>query len=173
MLREGWKAGYQSSARALTVFPNNFTGFAKQRIRWSRNSYRCYSRAIGRGWLWRQPIITSVSVLQNLLGPFTLTLVTSLLIAAVLQGEWIVAFVTTVWLLIGRSLKGIGHIVREPQTIVYLPVITLVFILVMIPIKFYALFTLNQQGWITRTRDNSVAAGQGSETLDLPTSNLE
>jgi len=173
ILRDGWKAGYQSSAKALTVFPNNFSGFAKQRVRWSRNSYRCYSRAIGRGWLWRQPVITSVSVLQNLLGPFTLTLVTSLLIAAVLQGEWIVAFVTTVWLLIGRSIKGIGHLVREPETIVYLPLITIVFIAIMIPIKFYALFTLNHQGWITRTQGNSVASGQGSDTLDLPSSTFE
>ncbi len=173
ILSNGWKAGYQSSARALTVFPNNFSGFAKQRVRWSRNSFRCYLRAMGRGWLWRQPVITSLSVLQNLLGPFTLTLVTGLLIAALVQGEWLVAFITTIWLLVGRSIKGIGHLVREPASIVYLPVITLVFVAVMIPIKFYALFTMNKQGWITRKRDQAVASGQGSATLDLPPSHFD
>jgi hyaluronan synthase len=172
VLREGWKAGYQSSARALTVFPNSFSGFVKQRVRWSRNSYRCYFRAIGRGWLWRQPVITSISVLQNLIGPFTLTLVTALLVSSVVNGDWAVAFITSVWLLIGRSIKGIGHLVRDPMTIVFLPVITIVFIAVMIPVKFFALFTLNKQGWITRTRDEAVAVGQGADTLDLPPSTL-
>jgi hyaluronan synthase len=168
ILREGWKAAYQSSARAETVFPNTFSAFVKQRIRWSRNSYRCYFRAIGRGWMWRQPVITSLSVFQNLLGPFTLTLVTALLITSIVNHDWAVAFITAIWLLIGRSIKGVGHLVREPGTIVYLPVITIVFIAVMIPIKFIALFTLNRQGWITRTRDSAVAAGQGHETLNLP-----
>ena len=172
ILQRGWKAGYQSSARALTVFPNNFSGFVKQRIRWSRNSYRCYFRAIGRGWLWRQPVITSVSVLQNLLGPFTLTLVVGLLIAGVVQRQWFIVLVITIWLLVGRSIKGIGHLVREPRTLLYLPLITVIFVGVMIPIKIYALVTLNRQGWITRTQNESVAAGQGSSTLDLPVSEI-
>ena len=173
ILRQGWKAAYQSSAQALTVFPNNFGGFVKQRVRWSRNSYRCYFRAIGRGWLWRQPVITSISIFQNLLGPFTLTLVTGLLIASIWNHDWAVAFITIMWLLIGRSIKGLGHLIREPSTIVFLPVITIVFVAVMIPIKFYALFTLNKQGWITRTRDGAVATGQGADTLDLPSSSFD
>jgi hyaluronan synthase len=167
ILREGWHAGYQSTARALTVFPNTFEGFVKQRVRWSRNSYRCYFRAMGRGWMWRQPVITSVSVIQNLLGPFTLMLVTSLLIAAALEGAWVAAFLTTIWLLIGRGLKGFGHLRREPQTILYLPLITLVFMAVMIPVKVYALVTLNKQGWITRTSEDRIAEGQAGWTLDL------
>jgi hypothetical protein len=46
-----------------------------------------------------------------------------------------------------------------------LPVIALVFIVVMIPIKVYALLTLNRQGWVTRRTDEAVAEGQGSSTL--------
>ncbi len=172
ILREGWKAGYQSSARALTVFPNTFTGFVQQRVRWSRNSYRCYLRAIGRGWLWRQPVITSVSVLQNLLGPFALILVSSLLIVSLVQHRWAVASLTALWLLFGRSVKGIGHLVREPKALLFLPLITLIFIVVMIPIKVYAFFTMNRQGWITRTSEGGVAEGQGSTTMILPPSNL-
>jgi cellulose synthase/poly-beta-1,6-N-acetylglucosamine synthase-like glycosyltransferase len=165
ILREGWRAGYQSTARATTVFPNMFSGFVKQRVRWSRNSYRCYLRAIARGWLWRQPVITSVSVIQNLLGPFTLTLATGLLIFAVLNDHWALAFITASWLILGRGIKGIGHLVREPETLVFLPLIAFVFIGVMIPIKFYALFTMNRQGWITRDADSPVAIGQRSDTL--------
>ncbi len=169
ILRSGWGAAYQSSARALTVFPNTFRGFVEQRVRWSRNSYRCYLRALGRGWMWRQPVITSVSVLQNLLGPFTLAIVAALLVVAAVQGSWTLAFITTIWLLVGLGLKGIGHLVRAPWTLVYLPLMTLVFIAVMIPVKLYALVTMNRQGWITRTPEQAVAEGQTAATLDLGT----
>lgn len=165
VLREGWRTAYQSNARAWTMFPNNFKGFVKQRVRWSRNSYRCYLRAMGRGWLWRQPVITSISVLQNLLGPFTLTIATGFLIGALIERQWWAVLVAATWLTFGRAVKGIGHLFNEPRALVYLPLITLVFIVVMIPIKFYALFTMNKQGWITRKSGQAVAEGQTVATL--------
>ena len=41
-------------------------------MRWSRNSYRCYLTAMYQGWLWRQPLITQVTVLQILFTPLTM-----------------------------------------------------------------------------------------------------
>ena len=41
-------------------------------MRWSRNSYRCYLTAIWKGWLWRVPFVTKVTVLQILLTPVTM-----------------------------------------------------------------------------------------------------
>ena len=166
ILREGWKAGYQASARAWTVFPNTFRGFVKQRVRWSRNSYRCYIRAMGRGWLWRQPVITSVSVIQNLAGPFTLSLATYFLVVELVRHDYLLALLAWSWLLLGRAIKGVGHLFTEPTTVLYLPLITVIFIVVMIPVKLYALATMNVQGWITRTEDAEVAEGQSSRTLD-------
>jgi hyaluronan synthase len=165
VLRDGWKTAYQGTARAWTVFPNTFQGFVKQRVRWSRNSYRCYLRAIGRGWLFRQPVITSVSVIQNLLGPFTLALATGLLCYAAVRHHWALALLTASWLMVGRGVKGIGHVVRDRRSLLFLPLVTLVFIGVMIPIKLYALATMNRQGWITRKSESAVAEGQESVTL--------
>jgi N-acetylglucosaminyltransferase len=165
ILREGWRTGYQGNARAWTVFPNTFRAFVKQRIRWSRNSYRCYLRAVGRGWLWRQPVITSVSVIQNLLGPFTLALATTFLIVELVRHQWGLALLAWSWLLLGRAIKGVGHLFSEPSTLLYIPLITAVFIVVMIPVKFYALLTMNVQGWITRREDMDVAEGQSNQTL--------
>jgi len=159
ILRDGWKAGYQMNARAWTVFPNTFRGFVKQRVRWSRNSYRCYLRAAGKGWLWRQPVITSVSVIQNLVGPFTLTLATYFLVREALAHRWGLAILAASWLMLGRAIKGIRHVFAEPEALVFLPLVTLVFIVVMIPVKFYALLTMNKQGWITRTPGSGVAEG--------------
>jgi cellulose synthase/poly-beta-1,6-N-acetylglucosamine synthase-like glycosyltransferase len=165
ILHSGWKAAYQSSARAWTVFPNTFRGFAKQRIRWSRNSYRCYFRAFCNGWMWRLPLITPVSVAQNLLGPFTLLVPVTLIGLSIPAGRSVLAGAIALWLLVGRAIKGWRHISEHPSALLLLPVIALVFIVVMIPIKVYALLTLNRQGWVTRRTDEAVAEGQGSSTL--------
>ena len=166
ILREGWKSGYQMNARAWTVFPNTFRGFVQQRVRWSRNSYRCYLRAMGMGWLWRQPVITSVSVIQNLMGPFTLTIAAYFLVRGIVDHHWALVALATSWLLLGRALKGFRHLLEEPEALLFLPLVALVFVAVMIPVKVYALFTLNKQGWITRTAEAAVAEGQGSGTFD-------
>jgi N-acetylglucosaminyltransferase len=165
VLQQGWKTGYQINARALTEFPDTFSGFVKQRIRWSRNSYRCYFRAIGRGWLWKQPVITSVSVLQNLFGPFTLAIASTLFVLELLQHHGGLALLAWAWMLFGRAIKGLGHIVSEPEVLLYLPLLTAIFIVVMIPVKFYALATMNKQGWITRTPSRAIAEGQSSASL--------
>jgi hyaluronan synthase len=44
---------------------------------------------------------------------------------------------------------------------------TLLVVFLIIPIKLWALLTLNKQGWVTRTEEEAVAEGQGSETLVL------
>jgi cellulose synthase/poly-beta-1,6-N-acetylglucosamine synthase-like glycosyltransferase len=165
ILRDGWRAAYQSSARAWTVFPNTFRGFSKQRIRWSRNSYRCYLRAFCNGWMWRLPLITPLSVAQNLLGPFTLLVPVSLIALSIPTGNDVLAGAIALWLLVGRAIKGWRHVAEHPSALLLLPFIALVFIVVMIPIKLYALLTLNRQGWVTRRTDDAVAEGQGSNTL--------
>jgi hyaluronan synthase len=119
------------------------------------------------GWLWRQPVITSVSVIQNLLGPFTLTVAAYFFIVELAAHRWGLAALVWSWLLLGRAIKGIGHVFSEPEALLFLPLITLVFIVVMIPVKIYALCTLNKQGWITRRGDGGVAEGQANRTLGL------
>ena len=59
VLAQGYRTVHQSSAQALSMFPADFRSFVKQRVRWSRNSFRCYLTAIFKGWLWRQPSLRS------------------------------------------------------------------------------------------------------------------
>ena len=72
VLASGYRTVYQSTAHALSMFPTTFRAFCKQRVRWSRNSYRCYLTAMWKGWLWRVPIVSQVTVLQILLTPVTM-----------------------------------------------------------------------------------------------------
>ena len=72
MLAAGYRTVYQASAQADSMFPDSWAAFVRQRVRWSRNSYRCYLTALAQGWLWRQPLITQVTVLQILVTPLTM-----------------------------------------------------------------------------------------------------
>ena len=72
VLAAGYRTVHQASAQADSMFPDSWAAFVKQRVRWSRNSYRAYLTALAQGWLWRQPLITQVTVLQVLVTPLSM-----------------------------------------------------------------------------------------------------
>lgn len=168
VLASGFRTVHQSSAKALSMFPNSLRGFTKQRIRWSRNSYRTYLTALWKGWLWRVPFVTKVTVLQILLTPLTMGITLVYLVASRLDfssgiGRGI-AF-GAAWLLVGRGIRGLSHLRRHPQEVLLLPVIALVVVFIALPVKVYALFTMNKQGWLTRDSDHIGGEGQSAATL--------
>lgn len=165
VLASGYKTVHQSTARALSMFPDTFSAFVKQRVRWSRNSYRCYLTAIGKGWLWRVPFITKVTVLQFLLTPVTMGLTLAYLVLSRFEATTNGLAVVAAWLLIGRGIRGFSHLRRHPGDIFLLPLFALVVIFVALPIKLYAFFTMNKQGWLTRTADTIGGEGQTSRTI--------
>ena len=91
VLAAGFRTMHQDTAQADSMFPAEFRGFVRQRLRWSRNSYRCYLTALSQGWLWRQPFITQVTVLQILLTPLTMGAIAyvALFVPVVLFGRWL------------------------------------------------------------------------------------
>jgi cellulose synthase/poly-beta-1,6-N-acetylglucosamine synthase-like glycosyltransferase len=165
VLASGYKTVHQSSARAISMFPDTFRAFAKQRIRWSRNSYRCYLTAVAKGWLWRVPFVTKVTVLQILLTPVTMGLTLGYLLFARIDGTTLSIALAVAWLLFGRGVRGYSHLKRYPKDIVLLPLLALVVIFVALPIKLYAFVTMNKQGWLTRHADQIGGDGQTAATL--------
>lgn len=165
VLASGYRAVHQSSAKALSMFPDNFRAFCKQRVRWSRNSARTYLTALWKGWLWRVPFVSKVTVLQILITPLTMGLTLGYLLFSRLQPTWHGLAYAAAWLLVGRGLRGYSHLRRHPQEILLLPFYALVVILVALPIKAYAIVTMNKQGWLTRSAGSTVAEGQAASTL--------
>jgi N-acetylglucosaminyltransferase len=165
VLAAGFKTVHQSSARAMSMFPNTFSAFVKQRVRWSRNSYRCYITAIQKGWLWRVPFVTKVTVLQILLTPVTMGVTIGYLLFSRLELTGLGITLAVGWLLLGRGVRGWSHLSRHPWEIFLLPLLAVMVVLVALPIKTYALVTMNKQGWLTRTEDQTGGAGQTSSTL--------
>ncbi len=107
VLASGYKTVHQRSAKAVSMFPSSFGAFVKQRVRWSRNSYRTYLTAMFKGWLWRVPFVTKITVLQILLTPLTMGLTIGYLVFSRLELTTVGIWATVAWLLIGRGIRGL------------------------------------------------------------------
>jgi hyaluronan synthase len=165
MLAAGYKTVHQSTARTLSMFPDGLRPFLKQRLRWSRNSYRCYSTAIWKGWLWRQPLITQLTVLQFILTPVTMGIALVYLVHWFLHPQQWVATVALAWLLGGRAVRGFSHLRRRPSDILILPLVVVTIVFIALPVKTYAFLTMNRQGWLTRHSDQMGGEGQTAASL--------
>jgi cellulose synthase/poly-beta-1,6-N-acetylglucosamine synthase-like glycosyltransferase len=165
VLASGYKTVYQSTARALSMFPDTGRAFLKQRLRWSRNSYRCYMTAIWKGWLWRRPLICQITVLQVMLTPLTMGFAATYLAAWLLQPLPYVAPIALGWLLLGRAVRGISHLVRHPGDIWVLPLVAVMTIFIALPVKLYAFMTMNVHGWLTRKSELIGGEAQSAASL--------
>jgi len=165
LLASGYRTVHQSTARTLSMFPDRLRPFLKQRLRWSRNSYRCYLTAIWKGWLWRQPVICQVSVLQVMLTPLTMGIALTYLARWFTHPQQFVATIAIGWLLVGRTIRGLSHLRRRPGDVVVLPLVALMTVIVALPVKLYAFLTMNVQGWLTRHDQLIGAEAQGASTL--------
>ena len=161
VLASGFKTVHQSSAQALSMFPDTFRAFVKQRVRWSRNSYRCYLTALWKGWLWRVPFVTKVTVLQILLTPVTMGITLGYLVFGRVDLTWPSVGVAVSWMLAGRGIRGFSHLRRHPREILLLPLVAVTVILIALPIKLYAFLTMNRQGWLTRSE--STVGGEAQD----------
>lgn len=169
VLASGYKTVHQSSARAISMFPSSFRAFVKQRVRWSRNSYRCYLTALYKGWLWRVPLVTKITVLQILLTPVTMGMALGYLLFSRLELTGRGVVLVLIWLLVGRGIRGYSHLRKHPQELLLLPLLALVVIMISLPIKLFAFLTMNRQGWLTRTSDRIGGEGQDSSSLGSTT----
>ncbi|MBV9314759.1 MAG: glycosyltransferase [Pseudonocardia sp.] len=166
VLAQGFKTVHQDTARALSMFPASFKAFCKQRVRWSRNSYRCYLTAIYKGWIWRVPFISQLTVFQILFTPVTMFAAVYYIVAAWFSPQRDIAIALGLtWMFIGRAIRSISHLRARPIDLTILPLVTVVVMLVALPIKTFALFTMNKQGWLTRR--HNLVGGEGQDNASL------
>jgi cellulose synthase/poly-beta-1,6-N-acetylglucosamine synthase-like glycosyltransferase len=169
VLASGYKTVHQSSARALSMFPRTFRAFCKQRVRWSRNSYRCYLTAAWQGWLWRVPWVSQLTVLQILFTPVTMFAAVYYVVGSASSDRGDQALVLSLtWVVLGRAIRSVSHLRRRPSDLLILPLVALVIALVALPIKTYALLTMNKQGWLTRRPELTGGEGQSEASLTAP-----
>ena len=148
ILQNGYRTWNQLNAQVYSTFNPKFKGFIKQRIRWSRNSFRSDLRALWQGWVWRYPYL-AVMLIDKTIAPFTLLVGPIVLLAAIVVGHWQLVLALLLWWHASRAFKIWPHLRRRPADWLILPVFLGVTYYMSL-VKAYALFTINEHKWLTR-----------------------
>jgi cellulose synthase/poly-beta-1,6-N-acetylglucosamine synthase-like glycosyltransferase len=158
ILQSGYHTWNQLNARVYSTFNPKFTGFVNQRLRWSRNSFRSDLRALWQGWVWRYPYL-AIILIDKTVAPFLLLAGPIVLMLAIILGHWQFALALLIWWHITRAFKIWPHLRRRPADWLIIPIFVVVTLYISL-VKIYALLTINEQKWLTR----SVAMVNGKAT---------
>ena len=164
ILQNGYRTWAQLNARVYSTFNPKFKGFVKQRVRWSRNSFRSDLRALWQGWVWRHPYL-AIILIDKTVAPFTLLIGPIVLTLSILIGNWKLVLALLLWWLVSRAIKIWPHLRRRPADWVILPLFIVVTYYMSL-VKAYALFTITEHKWLTRAV--AVVNGQVTRVTEAP-----
>ncbi|MBC8162035.1 MAG: glycosyltransferase [Roseiflexaceae bacterium] len=148
VLQNGYNTWNQLDAQVYSTFNPKFKGFVKQRIRWSRNSFRSDLRALWQGWVWRHPYLAFM-LIDKTVAPFTLLVGPVVLVLSIALGHWSLVGALLLWWHVSRAIKVWPHLRRKPADWLILPLFVAMTYYMSL-VKAYALFTINQHKWLTR-----------------------
>jgi len=165
LLESGSQTYMQRTARVWSTFPSKGRRFYKQRLRWSRNTWRSDLRALSKGWVFRYPFL-AFTMTDKAVSSFTLLVSPVYLTIAVMRQDWAICAALGGWWIVSRAAKLLPHLQRRPRALLLIPVVILVSF-TMALVKIYALLTIRKQRW--GTRDVAVIDGELVRTIDTPT----
>lgn len=154
VMKAGYKTVYQSTAMLTSSFPLKLRDFIKQRVRWARNSNRCYFRGLWEGWVFKRHPLLPLTIIHTQISSFTILAPLFATIYAIITGEIMVFISIFLWINAARYVRGYNHLKEYPRDVVLVPVITF-FLMVVFPIiKAYSLITMNKQIWLGREKEH-------------------
>ncbi|UZJ51968.1 hypothetical protein CBS101457_001288 [Exobasidium rhododendri] len=137
--------------------------FLKQVLRWTRNTWRSDIRSIFKERkIWTSHPYVAYMMCDKFINPFTLLIGPVLVILLCVRSTkssgdggyhlpvWNILASYFVWVAATRTAKLLPHLWYRPQDIIYVPAFIL-FTYYFAFMKLYALFTLHETGWGTRT----------------------
>lgn len=148
LLEQGWHVAYVVGPKVYTSGMRSLRQFLKQRLRWTRNSWRGDLRAVGRGWIWRHPAL-AIFRIDSFVQPFVMLIGPVVFTIAAMKQEWLFAGILLVWWFVSRTIKLFGYFRVHPARLMYLPAY-IVMAYINAFIKIYALATLVEHSWATR-----------------------
>lgn len=148
ILEQGWHVAYVLGAWVYTPGLGSMKQFMKQRLRWTRNSWRADLRAVKRGWVWNHPGL-AIFMLDRFFQPFFMLLGPIACVVAILAQDWLAAGILVVWWMVSRFIRLFGYFKKYPARLIYLPAYILYTYMNAI-LKLYALATLLEHSWATR-----------------------
>lgn len=152
VLMAGYKTVYQSTAILTSSFPRKFRDFVKQRVRWARNSNRCYYRAIFSGWVFKKHPLLPLTIIHTQVSGFTILAPLAAVVYSIVTDSPLVFISIFIWINAARYVRGYNHLKENPGDVFLVPIVTL-FLMVLFPIvKAYSLITMNKQVWLGREK---------------------
>ena len=148
IIEQGWHTAYVQGATVYTPGLGSIKTFLKQRLRWTRNSWRADLRAVGRGWVWAHPAL-AIFMLDRFIQPVFMLIGPVVFVLAIINKEWLFAGILIVWWGLSRFIRLFGYFRESPKRLGYLPAY-IIYGYVNAIIKIYALATLVENSWATR-----------------------
>lgn len=148
ILEQGWQLSLALNAVVYTPCTDSLKTFLKQRLRWTRNSWRADSRAFARRWVLRHPALAFHNF-DRFIQPFFMLLGPAALVLLVLQQQWLLVIILLIWWFASRLIKLFSYFRLHPIRIIYLPAYILFTYLTAL-MKIYAWATLLEHSWATR-----------------------
>ena len=162
VLRQGYKAVFQSTARVLTEAPSTWKAFLKQQLRWIRSSRR--ETLSNLKWMVKKPFILPLIFISDIIIPlfFSLVLLNALIwfslpfdisaffTTAFLQTVIAAFLITPLGIIISIGLRQMPHLKKNLKDLKILPLYVLYCVLILTPLCVYGLITTKEQAWMTR-----------------------
>ncbi len=148
ILERGHQTYMQRNARVWSTFPPDPSTFFKQRLRWSRNTWRSDLRALKRRWIFRHKFLAFTTI-DKAVASFTLMVAPAYMTWGLINLNWGLVTALSVWWIISRAAKHLPHLHRKPSHFLIIPIFVLVSFAVAL-VKIYALLTVRKQRWLTR-----------------------
>jgi cellulose synthase/poly-beta-1,6-N-acetylglucosamine synthase-like glycosyltransferase len=148
VLQRGHRTCLQRSAVVWSTFPTTWRIFAKQRLRWARNTWRSDLRALSNTWVYRHPFL-ALTMVDKSISAFTLLAGPYFMVYSLIAQNWAFCIVLALWWQVSRSAKLLPHLRRRPSSFFLIPGYVVVSWLMAL-IKLQALFTIRRQQWLTR-----------------------
>lgn len=152
ILEQGWNVSFVKDAWVYTPGLGSLKQFLKQRLRWTRNSWRADLRAVKRGWVWNHPAL-AIFMIDRFIQPFFMLIGPVACAIAISQEEWLAAGILLIWWLVSRFVRLFSYFKTYPTRLIYLPAY-IVYGYLNAVMKIYALATLLEHNWATRWHAN-------------------
>jgi LysM repeat protein len=165
VIRQGWETAYVRGPLVYTPGLGSMKAFFKQRLRWTRNSWRADLRAVAQGWVWAHPAL-ALFMIDRFALPFLMLIGPVVFAISLMDGQYTFAGILLSWWLISRFVRVFGYFRMHPSRIKYLPAYTL-YSYVNSALKIYALGTLRENSWATRWSQKREAKTRSRKSVTL------
>ncbi|CAH0344250.1 glycosyltransferase [Bacillus sp. CECT 9360] len=146
-IREG-KTLYQSTARCITDAPTSLYTLLKQQSRWNKSFFRESLVALKIG-LKKPNVLVWVMLELFLWLAFGVSLVLAIYLMSTTMG-WIMLIYYLAYVTISAYARNVFYAYKKPFTFLLAPVYGILFLILLCPLRFWALLTLRSTSWGTR-----------------------